>query len=219
MKPTRVMTTLAALALGAGTAAACSTAPENTTAEPSFENTYPAFEPLQKEGQADVPDRPEPSMNQDAGQHDAGEGADQSPAQQQATAGGGQADQYIEHNTNQDVKLANYDELSSQIPQGKASGFDVNLKGTKATVCLMGDGYGITFVMAGKNTSCEFAETTARTLMGNAPSSKSDLRNFVPPQLNATSPVTNKAYNLSCSIDENEVIRCTGGNDAEVLIL
>lgn len=180
------------------------------SAEPTFENTFPAFQPLNDDAELHVPDSadeaapdaPEPTMPASAG-------AQAAQAAQPVTG---------QHQTAQAAQMATYNSLSEQLPKGNANGARVDVHGTPATVCQMGDGYNIAFVMAGANTSCDFARSTAGRLMTLAPSSKEDLRSYIPPQVTVNSPVTQQNYTLTCNIDEHEVIRCTGGNNAEVLI-
>lgn len=205
-------------------------APSRTDAasgEPTFENTYPAFQPLNDDAELHVPnaadeaapDAPEPTLPDNAGNQPADQA--QQPDTRAQNVQGADAAQPVtgQHQTAQAAQMATYNSLSGQLPQGDANGASVNVHGTPATVCQMGDGYNIAFVMAGANTSCDFARSTAGRLMTLAPSSKDDLRSFIPGQVTVNSSVTKQNYSLTCTIDEHEVIRCTGGNNAEVLIV
>ena len=205
-------------------------APSRTDAasgEPTFENTYPAFQPLNDDAELHVPDSadegapdgPEPTLPDNAGNQPADQA--QQPDTRAQNVQGAEAAQPAagQHQTAQAAQMATYNSLSGQLPQGDANGASVNVHGTPATVCQMGDGYNIAFVMAGANTSCDFARSTAGRLMTLAPSSKDDLRSFIPGQVTVNSPITQQNYSLACQTDEHEVIRCTGGNNAEVLIV
>lgn len=205
-------------------------APSRTDAasgEPTFENTYPAFQPLNDDAELHVPntvdeaapDGPEPTLPDNARDQPADQA--QQPDTQAQSAQGAQAAQPAagQRQTSQTAQTATYNSLSEQLPEGDANGTSVNVYGTPATVCQMGDGYNIAFVMAGANTSCDFARSTAGRLMTLAPGSKDDLRSFIPGQVTVNSPITLQNYSLTCQTDEHEVIRCTGGNNAEVLIV
>lgn len=231
-RPLRPIAAFAAIVTAGALTVGCSTsskmaAPSRTDAasgEPTFENTYPAFQPLNDDAELHVPNSanedepagPEPTLPDPASNQ--AEDQAQQPDTQAQSAQGPQLGTG-QHRTDQGTKMATYNSLSGQLPEGEANGALVNVHGTPATVCQMGDGYNIAFVMAGANTSCDFARSTAGRLMTLAPSSKDDLRTFIPAQVTVNSSVTQQNYSLSCNIDEHEVIRCTGGNNAEVLIV
>ncbi|MCQ9677108.1 hypothetical protein [Corynebacterium sp. BF-R-2] len=232
-KTRRPFAALAAVAAAGLLAAGCSSSADvasptlSTAAEPAFENTYPAFEPLNDDSQVRVPNTPKPTM---PGAAPAVEGPSSIPVDND-----GQAAQHIpqqagvqatnpaqEPNSRQTIEAARVGSINhvfEQLPKDKPNGAKVNVHGTPATMCLMGDGYNITYVMAGENTSCDFARSTAGRLMGSTPSPKEDLRRYMPAQILVNSPVTHQDYNLACHIDDHEVVRCTGGNGAEVLIV
>ena len=221
--------TAGVLTVGCSTSSEMATPPTTDAAsgEPTFENTYPAFQPLNDDAELHVPDSadegapsgPEPTLPGTAADEPASQA--QQPDTQAQGVQGAQAGQPAtgQHQTAQTAKMATYNSLSRQLPQGEANGAAVNVHGTPATVCQMGDGYNIAFVMAGANTSCDFARSTAGRLMTLAPSSQDDLRAYIPTQVTVNSSVTQQNYSLTCNIDEHEVIRCTGGNNAEVLIV
>lgn len=210
-----------ALTVGCSTSSdmAATSTPGAASGEPTFNNTYPAFQPLNDDAELHVPDSadeagpagPKPTMPDNA--------SNQTEDQTQQPDTQAQGVQGAQHQTAQAAQMATYNSLSGQLPEGDANGTSVNVHGTPATVCQMGDGYNIAFVMAGANTSCDFARSTAGRLMTLAPSSKDDLRAFIPQQVTVNSSVTHQNYSLTCNIDEHEVIRCTGGNNAEVLIV
>ncbi|WJY70349.1 MULTISPECIES: hypothetical protein [Corynebacterium] len=218
--------TAGVLTVGCSTSSdmAASSGPGEVSGEPTFENTYPAFQPLNDDAELHVPNSadegapsgPEPTLPGTAADQPGGQPQQpdtQAQSVQGAQPGAGQ------HQTAQAAKMSTYNSLSGQLPQGEANGAAVNVHGTPATVCQMGDGYNIAFVMAGANTSCDFARSTAGRLMTLAPSSQDDLRAYIPAQVTVNSSVTQQNYSLTCNIDEHEVIRCTGGNSAEVLIV
>ncbi|WBT09868.1 hypothetical protein PAB09_06165 [Corynebacterium sp. SCR221107] len=78
--------------------------------------------------------------------------------------------------------------------------------GTPTTLCTYGDGYGLNVITAGANTSCDFAREVSHALT----------RSLLPRTVTATSPVTGQSYTMSCSNDANNLITCTGGNNATV---
>lgn len=243
----RFLTALTAVATAGLLATGCSSSTNTETAapatseakEPSFKNTYPAFKPLNDDAHVDVPAGPEPTIPAGpAPEGQAGaqpqsaqpQGAqEQQAAQQQAPQStpphlqGVEPGQYVtppgSRKTIESARIGSINHIHEQLPANQINGAKVDVFGTPATVCQTGDGYNITYVLAGPNTSCDFARSTAGHLMGLTISSLEDLRGYVPPQISVTSPVTQQTYNLACKTDDREIIRCTGGNNAEVMIV
>lgn len=209
--------------------AAPATAPATSeAAEPSFKNTYPAFKPLNDDSHVEVPAGPEPTIP--GGSAPEGQaGAQPQAAQQQAPQTtpphlqGVEPGQYVmppgSRKTIESARIGSLNHIHEQLPENQINGAKVDVFGTPATMCQTGDGYNITYVLAGPNTSCDFARSTAGHLMGLTYSSLEDLRGYVPPQISVTSPVTQQTYNLACKTDDREIIRCTGGNNAEIMIV
>lgn len=232
-KTRRPLAAVAAIAATGLLAAGCSSSADtaaptpSTAAEPVFENTYPAFEPLNDGSHVPVPNTPEPTMPgatpaiEDAGstpahkdEEAAQPGTQEAGMQDDSPAQAPQSRQTIEA-----ARIGSINHVFEQLPKDNPNGAKVNVHGTPATMCLMGDGYNITYVMAGEKTSCDFARSTAGRLMGFTPSSKEDLRRYMPAQLLVNSPVTGQDYTLACRIDDHEIVHCTGGDGAEVLIV
>lgn len=220
--------------------AAPATAPATSeAAEPSFKNTYPAFKPLNDDSHVEVPAGPEPTIpggSAPEGQAGAQPQAAQQQGAQQPQAAQQQAPQttpphlqgvepgqYVmppgSRKTIESARIGSLNHIHEQLPEGKLHGAQVDVFGTPGTMCITGDGYNITYVLAGPNTSCEFALATTYHLMDLTISSLEDLRGYVPPQTYVTSPVTNQTYKLACKTDDREIIRCTGGNNAEIMIV
>ena len=243
----RFLTALTAAAAAGLLATGCSSSTTTETAapatseatEPSFKNTYPAFKPLNDDAHVDVPAGPEPTIPggpapegqagaQPQGAQSQG-GQEQQAAQQQAPQTtpphlqGVEPGQYVmppgSRKTIESARIGSLNHIHEQLPANQINGAKVDVFGTPATVCQTGDGYNITYVLAGPNTSCDFARSTAGRLMGLTISSQEDLRGYVPPQISVTSPVTHQTYNLACKTDDREIIRCTGGNNAEIMIV
>lgn len=111
-------------------------------------------------------------------------------------------------------------EIINQNPGEQATGFPVTVEGRTATMCTMGNGYGIGFVMSGNGqTSCEFANAVGAALIHQAADPSTDMRGILPATVTATSPATNEAYDMSCATQARGLIVCNGGNAAEVLIV
>ena len=205
----RLLLTLATIALAGGFTAACSPAPSDhpTPAEPSFNNSFEELKALQQTNGASVPDAPQPTLDPNAPQTVA----------QQATPQGGGQENANNHVTDQNARQNLIDSLGVQA--GDAPGTKVMVNGTPSEMCMMGDGYRINFLMAGPNTSCDFAKETTSALINATPSPEDDLRGYIPGSLNVASPVTGKTYQMSCNVAENALITCKGGNNATVFIV
>ena len=201
--------TLATIALAGGFAAACSPAPNDqpSPAEPSFNHSFEELKALQQTNGASVPDAPQPTLDPNA---------PQTVAQQAPPQGNGQ-ENANNRVTDQNARQKLIDSLGVQ--SGDASGTKVTVNGTPSELCMMGDGYRINFLMAGPNTSCDFAKETTSALINATPSPAEDLRGYIPGSLNVASPVTGKTYQMSCTVAENALITCKGGNNATVFIV
>ena len=145
LRPVAVFAAIATagvLTVGCSTSSdmAASSGPGEVSGEPTFENTYPAFQPLNDDAELHVPDSadegapsgPEPTMPGTAADQPASQPQQpdtQAQGVQGAQPGAGQ------HQTTQAAKMATYNSLSGQLPQGEANGAAVNVHGTPATVC------------------------------------------------------------------------------------
>lgn len=112
-----------------------------------------------------------------------------------------------------------YNELKSQV-YGLKVGSHIHLDGMNLEVCVYGDGLGIsiTAVDANKgNTSCEFAANVAHALIDGV-SFDDGLRATLPRTVSVSSPVTEHKYDMRCINEPTKIIRCTGGNDALVVL-
>ena len=86
-----------------------------------------------------------------------------------------------------------------------------------ATLCMLGDGYGIRGLAVGPNTSCEFAGAVFSELItGTTP--KDNVRGVTPTTVYAHSPVTKQEYDMKCVTGQDAVITCTGGTGAAVYL-
>ncbi|WP_459611433.1 hypothetical protein [Corynebacterium urogenitale] len=94
----------------------------------------------------------------------------------------------------------------------------VTISGAPATLCLRGDGYGVSVLAAGPSTSCEFARSTMTELAQKAGAPSNDLRNSLAGSIDVKSSVTNETYSMECSVDADRLITCTGGNNASVYL-
>ncbi|MDO5029538.1 MAG: hypothetical protein Q4E11_03010 [Corynebacterium sp.] len=90
--------------------------------------------------------------------------------------------------------------------------------GEELTVCVFGDGYGTNLVVAGPNTSCEFATEVFNQQTEGLNASADNIRDNLKPNIQATSPTTGKTYDVSCGSQADGVVECSGGNDARIYI-
>lgn len=90
------------------------------------------------------------------------------------------------------------------------------INGTPTTLCTYGDGYGLNVITAGANTSCDFAREVSHALTVSLNPTGDNVRTLLPRTVTATSPVTGQSYTMSCSNDVNNLVTCTGGNNATV---
>lgn len=97
-------------------------------------------------------------------------------------------------------------------------GTPVVIDGMQATTCIYGDGYGLHLVAAGPNTSCEFAKAVMGAQTSDLNASRQNVRDYLKPEVSVTSPVTGEEYTMRCVAEPTKLIRCTGGNDATVIL-
>ncbi|MEY8209812.1 hypothetical protein [Corynebacterium sp. MNWGS58] len=112
-----------------------------------------------------------------------------------------------------------WNELKSYFSRLKV-GDQIRLDGINLEICTYGNGPGMTIsgIDVDKGTtSCEFATVVAQTLAAGA-SPDLPVHDTLPRTVSATSPVTGDSYDMRCTTDETKIIRCTGGNNAEVII-
>src|SRR5699024_2352280 len=86
-----------------------------------------------------------------------------------------------------------------------------------ATLCMMGNGYGIHCLAVKPNISCEydgevfFEHIAGSTRENNAPY-------LTPTTMHAYSPVTERDYAMACVTGHDDLITCTGRIGAEVYL-
>lgn len=90
--------------------------------------------------------------------------------------------------------------------------------GEEMTVCVYGDGYGTNLVVAGPNTSCEFATEVFHQQTDGLNATADNVRDNLKPNIQATSPATGQTYDVSCGTQADGVVECSGGNDARIYI-
>ena len=110
-----------------------------------------------------------------------------------------------------------YRQLYDQLGDGDVSpGQAIKLGDRDASLCQMGDGYGIHGLAAGPNTSCEFAAEVFSGLMAKNTSPRDNVRGYTPNTIHAHSPVTHKDYDMECVTGQDNLITCSGGIGAAV---
>lgn len=108
------------------------------------------------------------------------------------------------------------DSIYSQMMSNVQPGDPIRIGSEEATICVYGDGYGLGLVAANKNTSCDFARAVMATQVDGLNPTDDNVRTTLKPQVRATSPVTGQTYTMNCSNDSNNLIVCTGGDNAKV---
>ncbi|MFH0412493.1 hypothetical protein ACG98H_10450 [Corynebacterium sp. L4756] len=112
-----------------------------------------------------------------------------------------------------------YRSLYDQLGNGRATnGQAIKLGDRDATLCMMGDGYGVHGLAAGPNTSCDFAGEVFAGLMAKTEGPSDNARNHTPTTINAHSPVTNLDYDMKCVTGQDNLVTCSGGNNAAVYL-
>lgn len=107
-----------------------------------------------------------------------------------------------------------YNQLSAyQDPIGQTITFD----GVASKVCIHGDSHALNVVTAGPNTSCDFAKAVFQGLSTDITADK-NIRDYLPAEVQATSPVTEQSYTMNCASDARNLIKCTGGDNATVFM-
>lgn len=86
------------------------------------------------------------------------------------------------------------------------------------TVCVYGDGYGTNLVVAGPNTSCDFATEVFNKQTEGLNATHDNIRDNLQPNIQATSSATGKTYDVSCGTQSDGVVVCTGGDNAKIYI-
>lgn len=112
-----------------------------------------------------------------------------------------------------------YNELKSQIA-GLNVGSHIHLDGMNLEVCVYGDGLGISITAVDTdkgNTTCGFATNVTHALIDGV-SFDDGLRASLPRTVSASSPETGQRYDMRCINEPTKIIRCTGGNDALVVL-
>ena len=111
-----------------------------------------------------------------------------------------------------------YGQIYDQLKDGDVNrGETFQLGNRDATLCMMGNGYGIHGLAVGPNTSCEFAgEVFAELIAGSTP--EDNARDLTPTTVHAYSPVTELDYDMECVTGQDDLITCTGGIGAEVYL-
>lgn len=211
------------LALGAcSSTSQNASGPTSATSAPSAENSTPAaetpgeqqaingFDALRQQGSDSMAHAPQPTLGEQAPDTGAaGAAGTENPVLEQSLGAPAAADD----------GTGLREEIMSAVPGDQAAGFPVSVEGRAATMCTMGNGYGIGFIMSGNGqTSCEFANAVGAALIAQAGQPSASLRSMLPMTVTATSPATNEAYDMSCTTQARGLIVCSGGNSAEVLI-
>lgn len=111
-----------------------------------------------------------------------------------------------------------YSQLYDQLQDGTVNRGDaLQLGDREATLCMMGNGYGVHGVAVGPNTSCEFGgEVFAQLIDAHSPSD--NIRDLTPVTVNAHSPITEQDYDMECVTGHDDLITCAGGVGAEVYL-
>lgn len=102
------------------------------------------------------------------------------------------------------------------VPPDAQLGDSVDLEVSRATVCIYGDGYGTTTWLAGTDTSCEFVGAVHQKLVTGVNATTEDIRDFLPMDINVTSPVTGQEYQMSCTNESAKVSACRSNTNASV---
>lgn len=97
-------------------------------------------------------------------------------------------------------------------PAGLQPGQAVVAHGQAATMCRMGNGFGVGFIVAGQGTPCGVADATAGALFhGHAPSE--NVRSFVPVTVTLPADTPGGADSMRCEAIAGDGIRCAGVNN------
>ncbi|MGO2114136.1 MAG: hypothetical protein ACTH8I_09725 [Corynebacterium casei] len=109
-----------------------------------------------------------------------------------------------------------YGQIYDQLKDGEVNhGDSFKLGEREATLCMMGNGYGVHGLAVGPNTSCEFAgEVFAGLIQGSTP--EDNARDVTPTTVDAHSPVTGQDYDMDCVTGQDNLITCSGGVGAAV---
>src|SRR5699024_650760 len=111
-----------------------------------------------------------------------------------------------------------YSQLYDQLQDGTVNRGDaLQLDDREATLCMMGNGYGVHGLAVGPNTSCEFGGALFAQLI-DAHSPSDYTLNPIPATVNAHSPVTDQYYDVECVIGQDDLLTCSGGGGAEVYL-
>ena len=132
-----------------------------------------------------------------------------------ALAGAAESEQV---NNDPAATKALYGQIYDQFKDGDINrGDSFKLGDRDATLCMMGDGYGIRALAAGANTSCEFAGEVFGALITDI-TPKDNARAETPSMVHAHSPVTGQDYDMKCVTGQDDLITCTGGVGAAVYL-
>lgn len=97
-------------------------------------------------------------------------------------------------------------------PTGLQPGQAVVANGQAATLCRMGNGYGVSFIVAAQGTDCGVADATASALFhGHTPGD--NVRNVVPATVSLPSGAPGGADSMQCEGVSGDGVRCTGSNN------
>lgn len=107
------------------------------------------------------------------------------------------------------------DPIMRQLHAGASLGDSITIRGQKARVCIFGDGYGLSMIAAGPNTSCGFSKAVMSKQIKGLNPTDDNVRNSLKPVVRATSPATGKTYTMKCG-KNGRLITCKGGNNATV---
>lgn len=109
-------------------------------------------------------------------------------------------------------------EFDALLHANPHKGDSVHLGGQDYEVCAYGDGYGMYLVLAGANTSCDFALNLFKSQTSGLNASKDPIRRNFKSNLPVTSPVTGEKYDVSCRLENNNALACEGGEGASIVL-
>ncbi len=105
-------------------------------------------------------------------------------------------------------------EIVTRVPV--EPGDHVDVAGQPATVCTYGDGFGLHVVVANQFASCEFAHAVTDVFTAGLNATDNDVRAVLPATKTVNSQVTGREYEVTCTADADRVVRCVGGEGAEI---
>jgi len=176
---------------------------------------------------ANSENRPNPTgSNSDAGGSNNGGAAgnsddtsdDANSSETAPSQNGGQTNGDTETTSSSSSENADIGQAMRDIIYSNSSPGTTFTGGEEMTVCVYGDGYRTNLVVAGPNTSCEFATEVFHQQTDGLNATADNIRDNLKPNIQATSPATGQTYDVSCGTQGDGVVACSGGNDARIYI-